>query len=117
MKQITFQNARRKNLAGDFYKADSNKVIIMMHGFTGDKSEHGRFDKAADALYNNGYNVLNFDFSGSGESDDDFISVAREVDDLKYAINDIKNRGLKKIGLFGHSLGGLVCLKNTKSLY
>lgn len=111
MEKISFKNARGLNLVGDFYSADSDAIVIMSHGFTGDKSEWGRFDKTAEALNKQDYNVLNFDFSGSGESDDDSLSVDKQVDDLQSAIKYAQNRGLNEIGLLGLSLGGLISLK------
>jgi len=55
--------------------------------------------------------VLAFDFSGSGESDDDSLTVGKQVDDLNCAIKYVSDKGFKKIGLLGLSLGGLICLK------
>jgi len=112
MEKVNFKNSRDLNLVGKFYSANSDKAVIMSHGFTGDKSEWGRFDKIAEALKKANYNVLSFDFSGCGESDDDSITVEKEVDDLKHAIDFIKKRGYKEIGLFGHSVGGLISLRN-----
>ncbi|MBN1644698.1 alpha/beta hydrolase [Candidatus Woesearchaeota archaeon] len=112
MERVIFKNSRGLNLVGNLYSASSKTIIIMSHGFTGDKSEWGSFDKIAEALHKENYNVLAFDFSGSGESDDDSLTVDKEVDDLKSAIKYVKSRGFTKIGLFGHSLGGLVSLKN-----
>jgi pimeloyl-ACP methyl ester carboxylesterase len=83
----------------------------MSHGFTGDKSEWGRFDKVAEALNQSGFNVLTFDFSGSGESDDDSLTVDKQIDDLNSAIKFVKSKDYKRIGLFGHSLGGLISLR------
>ncbi|MBZ9569768.1 alpha/beta hydrolase [Patescibacteria group bacterium] len=83
----------------------------MAHGFTGDKSEWGRFDKTAEAFNEAGYNVLAFDFSGSGESDDDSLTVGKQVDDLNCAIKFVLDKGFEDIGLLGLSLGGLVSLK------
>ncbi|MBR9705664.1 alpha/beta hydrolase [Candidatus Pacearchaeota archaeon] len=111
MEKVTFKNSRDLRLVGDFYKADSNLGIVMCHGFTGDRHELGKLDKLAYALNNKGFNVLNFDFSGSGESDDDSLTVSKQIDDLKCAVKYIKGQGIKKIGLYGHSLGGLVCFK------
>jgi len=34
--------------------------IIMVHGFKGDKDEHGRFVKIAQILANNGFCVVNY---------------------------------------------------------
>jgi len=106
-----FENSRCQSLIGNFYTSNSELIVIMSHGFTGDKSEWGRFNKIAKMLNDSGYNVLTFDFSGCGESEDDTLTVKKQVDDLKSAIRFVKLKGYKKIGLFGHSLGGLISLK------
>lgn len=111
MEKVNFKNSRRLNLVGHFYRSDSGAVIILTHGFTGDKSELGRFDNTAAAFHTVGYNVLTFDFSGSGESDDDSLTVEKQVDDLESAIQYVTDRGLTRIGLLGLSLGGLVSAK------
>lgn len=111
MEKVNFKNSRNLNLVGNLYPADSNSIIIMAHGFTGDKSEWGRFAPTAEVLNKAGYNVLVFDFSGSGESDDDSLTVGKQVDDLNCAIKYVSDKGFKKIGLLGLSLGGLVSLK------
>lgn len=111
MKRVTFKNSRGLTLVGHLYTSESDSVIIMSHGFTGDKSEWGRFDKVAEALNQLGFNVLTFDFSGSGESDDDSLTVDKQVGDLNSAIKFVKSKGYSRIGLFGHSLGGLISLK------
>ncbi len=111
MERVVFKNSRNQSLVGHLYTSDSKSIIIMSHGFAGDKSEWGRFDKVAESLNQSGYNVLTFDFSGCGESDDDTLTVDKQVDDLKSAIKFVKSRSYQKIGLFGHSLGGLISLK------
>lgn len=111
MEKVSFKNSRNLNLVGNLHSADSNSIIIMAHGFTGDKSEWGRFDKTAEAFNEAGYNVLAFDFSGSGESDDDSLTVGKQVDDLNCAIKFVLDKGFEDIGLLGLSLGGLVSLK------
>jgi len=83
----------------------------MSHALANDKSERGKLNKVAEKLNQIGYNVLTFDFSGCGESEDDTLTVGKQVDDLKSAINFSKSLGYSKIGLFGHSLGCLVSLK------
>jgi esterase/lipase len=111
MEKVNFKNSRNLNLVGNLYSVDSDSIIVMAHGFTGDKSEWGRFDKTAEALNKTGYNVLAFDFSGSGESDNDSLTVGKQVDDLNCAIKFVLDKGFKEIGLLGLSLGGLISLK------
>lgn len=114
MKKIKFENSRGRKLVGNYREADSDAAIVMSHGFTGDKTEWGYFDTVAEALNEAGYNVLTFDFSGSGESNDDPITVEKEEDDLNSAIEYLEGRNhIERIGLYGHSLGGLVSLRNN----
>ncbi|QPA29950.1 alpha/beta fold hydrolase [Anoxybacillus caldiproteolyticus] len=87
----------------------------MAHGFTSDKNSNGRFNILANAFTKAGFSVLTFDFSGCGESDDDRLTLEKEVDDLKSAIQFVKSRGYQTIGLYGHSLGSLICLKSYTS--
>jgi putative redox protein len=112
MEKVKFENSRGQKLVGNYHGADSNIGIVMSHGFTGDKHEWGYFDKASEALNKAGYNVLTFDFSGGGESNKSPITAEKEVQDLEAAISYIQSRGVKTIGLYGHSLGGYVSLKN-----
>lgn len=111
MTKIRFQNARGLTLVGNFHKVSLEKVVIMCHGFTGDKSEWGWFDQVAQSLYETGFSVLAFDFSGCGESDDDSLAVHKQVSDLASAIEWVQSQGFTAIGVLGHSLGGLVALR------
>ena len=111
MEKIILKNKRNLNLVGDFHKADSNKLIILAHGFLENRQESGRFEKVAEVLNKEGFNVVKFDFAGSGESDNEDMCVKNEVEDLDFIINYYKNKNYK-IGLLGFSLGGYVSLKN-----
>jgi alpha-beta hydrolase superfamily lysophospholipase len=105
--KVEFQNSRGLKLVGVLDEASKEKIVIMSHGFTGDKDEHGRFVKTAQALVEAGFSVLRFDFAGSGESEAETITVQKQVEDLKSAVEFVKSKGYTKIGLLGHSLGGL----------
>lgn len=112
MERITFKNSRNLTLVGHLYPSTSESIIIMCHGFMSSKYSKGRFERLAVAFNKSGYSALAFDFSGCGESDDDILTVEKEVDDLKSAILFVKSKGYKKIALYGHSLGTLICLKS-----
>jgi len=84
----------------------------MTHGLASNKHELGRFDKLAELLNKQGFNVLSFDFSGSGESDNAILKVKDQIDDLKYAIKLMRKKGLNQIGLLGYSLGSYVAAQN-----
>lgn len=109
MEKIIIKNSRKLKLAGDLYTSDSDKIIIMCHGFGYDRHEKiSKFDKIAENFNRVGYNVLSFDFSGVGESDNDSLTVAKEIDDLQSVIKFIKAKNYQRIILFGASLGGLI---------
>ncbi len=111
MEKITFKNSRGLSLVGNFYYSKSKSIVILSHALANDKSERGKLDAVAEKLNGSGFGVLAFDFSGCGESDDDTLTIEKEVDDLKSAIDFVKSKGYKKIGLFGHSIGALVSLR------
>lgn len=71
----------------------------------------GRFEVYARHLNEKGIAVLAIDFAGCGESDDDLITVDKEVEDLASAIRWVQSQGYQRIGLYGNSLGGRICLK------
>lgn len=96
MERVTFKNKSGLNLVGDLHKANSEKIIILAHGFTNNRSSQKRFDRLAESLTANQFNVLKFDFSGCGESDPAIIELEQEVEDLKSAINYVKEKGYKK---------------------
>ena len=109
--QVDFQNSLGLRLRGDLLRAGPDAVVVMAHGFTSDRRSRGRFVRLADALREEGYSSLRFDFSGCGESDDDSLTLAKQVDDLGAALAFAGSKGFRRIALYGHSLGGLVCLR------
>ena len=111
MKKIRFNNTRGLKLVGNFWKGNTDLGIVMAHGFTGSKEQYGKFTHIATVLNNAEFNVLSFDFSGCGESEDDIIDISREVEDLEAAVEWMKNQGMEEIGLLGLSQGGTICLE------
>jgi uncharacterized protein len=100
-------------LAAIMHEAGSNDVIVMAHGFTGHKSEAGwLFTKTARLFASRGFNVLRFDFSGSGDSEGDFseMSPLTEMEDLNAVIDWTYQNGADHVGLLGLSLGGAVSI-------
>jgi len=107
--KINFKNSRGLNLVGVLHLPNekTNKIIILAHGFTSNKGRV-RYIEIGNALTREGYAFLRFDFCGSGESDEDEITVKNQIDDLKSAIKFVKDKGYVSIGLLGESLGGLI---------
>ncbi|MBI3290124.1 alpha/beta hydrolase [Candidatus Microgenomates bacterium] len=109
--RIDFKNSGGLDLVGEFLPAEGGVIVVMVHGLTGDRHEGGRFDKAAQVLNSSGFNVFRFDFSGCGESDDDNLTIEKQVDDLKCVLAYVKSRGLVDVALLGLSLGACVCAR------
>ena len=111
MERLTFNNSKNLTLVGNLYPSEGDSIIIMCHGFLSNRYSRGRFERLIKVLNRSGINAFTFDFSGCGESEDENLKVENEVDDLKSAITFMKSKGYKKIALYGHSLGTLVCLR------
>lgn len=111
MKTINIESTHGINLAADFHESDSDKVIIMLHGFGGDRHHFGAFDKLAVVYNEAGFNVLCLDMSGHGESSDAPIEFDQWEDDLVMVVSKVYEMGMKSIGLLGFSLGGLTALR------
>lgn len=86
----------------------SPKAVILCHGFTGSKGNKAGW---AEELAKD-FTVLRFDFSGHGESDGKLedITLTALLGDARSAIEFMKKRGAKSVGIAGHSLGGSVTI-------
>lgn len=109
--KIVFKNSEGLNLIGilNVPKEQTDTIIVLAHGFTSNK-DRNRYIEISKSLVKEGYAFLRFDFGGSGESDENEITVKNQIDDLKSAINFVKDKKYRKIGLIGESLGGLIVL-------
>jgi pimeloyl-ACP methyl ester carboxylesterase len=107
MELISFQSDDRE-LRGELFSGSKKTAIILLHALTWDRHDGERFDLLAQSLYEDGYSVLLFDFSGSGESADAGITVAKWVEDYKAAINFLESRNFEIQGVVARSLGGLI---------
>ena len=116
-KKVLIPNGDRNDLHGVFYFASEDNplnrppILIMCHGFTGDKYEWGRFPKTAKALNKESFDVLVFDFSGSGENKREPINLNKQASDLENVYLWVKNQGYSKIAVLGLSFGGQTVLK------
>ena len=88
-------------------------LLILAHGFAGNKDENGLFTAARDYFSGCGFSVLRFDFRGCGENDDSFRAT-RLVDlqsDLEavvaYARSLITH---SRLGLISFSLASAVSI-------
>jgi len=116
-KKVLIPSTIGNELHGVFFIASEENnsikspILIMCHGFTGDKYELGRFPETAKALNKEGYDVLIFDFSGSGENKREPITLSKQAKDLENVYNWVQNQGYSRIAVLGLSLGGSTVLK------
>ena len=84
-------------------------VVIQMHGFSGNKG--GMHELIADKLVKKNIASVRFDFNGHGESEGLFqnMTVPNEIEDAKAVYDYVASLPFaSKIGLLGHSQGGVV---------
>jgi len=102
MKRVTFGDG----LVGNLYERQSDTVIIMSHGFRGEKTEGLRFTYLAERFKQD---VLTIDYLGCGESKDAILTPENQLESLEAAL-DIMN-DYPNIILFGHSIGAYFSIK------
>ena len=111
MERVNFRNPRGLALVGTRYEVPSDTIVLLVHGFASDRRSSGRFEYIARCLNDAGLAAFAFDFSGCGESDDDPLLIAHEVEDLRAALALAEGWGYRVIVMWGNSLGGRVCLE------
>lgn len=100
-------------LIGMLHETDSKKLVILCHGFTGNKVEAKRiFVEAGRAFAAEGISAFRFDFYGSGDSDGDFADtlLSHNIANLKDAMAWCRERGYEKTAVLGLSMGGATAI-------
>jgi len=101
----------RLDVPAGFDSNDTTTFIVFCHCFTCSKETITTF-RLSRLLAEKGYAVLRFDFTGLGNSEGDFSSstFSSTRDDLKSAVNFLKDNYRPPSFLMGHSLGGTTAL-------
>ncbi|XP_044496157.1 uncharacterized protein YqkD-like isoform X3 [Mangifera indica] len=83
--------------------------VIYCHGNSGCRADA---NEAAVTLLPSNITVFTLDFSGSGLSDGDYVSLGwHEKDDLKVVVSYLRNnKQISRIGLWGRSMGAVTSL-------
>lgn len=119
--QIELQIPSEKSLLQGFmYKANGaakHPTLLLLHGFPGNE----RNLDLAQVVRSKGWNVIYFNYRGSWGSEGNF-SFANCVQDVVNVVSfckkftDSLQIDTSNIVLFGHSMGGWVCLKALEQL-
>jgi uncharacterized protein len=108
---VSFRNTYGDTLAGVLSEPDkpNGKGVVLLHCFTCTK-HHRILRNLSSSLSAAGFTALRFDFSGNGEStgkleESDYTKM---IGDVKEAVSLLRKRGMKKIGVAGHSMGAML---------
>jgi dipeptidyl aminopeptidase/acylaminoacyl peptidase len=84
-----------------------DSAVIVLHGYPTDKGDM----LARSKFLVDDFNLLLIDFRYFGQSEGSFTSVgAQEVEDLAAAVRYLEGKGMRKIGVYGISMGAAVGL-------
>lgn len=89
---------------------NAKKIVVMYHGFTGNKTEHnGHFRNLARLLAKVGVASIRMDYHGNGESDGEFsdFTFLDALDDAKRILEYAHGvEGIEEVAILGFSFGG-----------
>ena len=109
IKHIELVNEWGKTLRGylDMPENFNGELIVMFHGFTGNKSEHAyHFRNISRIMSKEGFASMRLDFSGNGESDGEFKDFTFDTlySEAKQMIDFALNYQGVKVIKFGKAL-------------
>ena len=94
---------------------EKTKLVVLVHGFAGDRNENGFFTTIASELARAGLIAARYDCRGTGESTGSYAksSVKQHAEDLKVIIKSLTQAGTiafdpQQISLIGFSLGAAI---------
>ncbi|MEI7555675.1 alpha/beta fold hydrolase [Candidatus Chlorohelix sp.] len=108
--EFTFLTRDKLKLQGWFIPAENSKAtIIIAHGYAGSKVPDIQH---AEWLRQGGYNVFMFDFRGHGRSEGSNGTSMAYIEriDLHAAVDWLLNRGERRIGVIGFSMGAAAAI-------
>ena len=111
--KIIFKNGKNQELSGRLYipEKEGSKCVIFSHGLFSSRDGY-KITRLAGDIVSEGFFLLAFDFSFSGESGSNIadISIRQEVDDLGSAVAFMRSAGADDIHLMGSSMGAAVTI-------
>lgn len=112
--KFEFKNLNGDSLSGYLEQPGSGRsrgVALFAHCFSCGKNVLAA-SRVSRELRDRGFTVLRFDFTGLGESEGDFADTnfSTNVEDLRAAIDALRQENMAPEILIGHSLGGAAVL-------
>lgn len=113
-REFVFKNNSGETLSGVLEEptaGPSSGVALFAHCFSCGKNVLAA-SRVSRGLRERGFTVLRFDFTGLGDSEGEFADTnfSTNVDDLRAAINAMRQENMAPEILIGHSLGGAAVL-------
>jgi len=110
---VHFYNHEGEKLSGTLHLDDppAECGVVFGHCFT--CSRHTRIIRqACNELAEAGILALRFDFSGNGQSEGEFSAsnYSKQIADMQAAADVIAEKGARRIGLAGHSMGAVIAV-------
>ncbi|MEM1878900.1 MAG: alpha/beta fold hydrolase [Desulfurococcaceae archaeon] len=98
-------------LRGWLVRGSSEKIVVLLHGYTSSKWDEGYIKPALEVLTKANYSVLALDLRAHGESGGDYTTLGlKESDDIVEVVNELRRRGFSRIALYGYSMGASTSL-------
>ncbi|MEW6748740.1 MAG: alpha/beta fold hydrolase [Candidatus Micrarchaeota archaeon] len=111
--EITFEGPDGEPLSGYIEEPaePTGKGVVLLHCFLCTK-HHRIMRNLASSLTQHGFTTLRFDFAGNGKSGGKLeeTTYTRMIGEVKEAVSFLEKRGIKHIGVAGHSLGAMIGL-------
>ena len=111
---LDLTNKRGQKLKCSYYKPVGRSIpreipcVVYCHCNSGSRCDA---NEAVALLIPCGIAVLALDFSGSGHSDGEYVTLGvREVDDVEEAIKFLRSKSTSHIAMWGRSMGAVICL-------
>jgi fermentation-respiration switch protein FrsA (DUF1100 family) len=110
--EVAFPSRDGLTLRGWFILAASPRgTVIFCHGHAGSMDPDLKY---APAFHDRSYNVLMFNFRAHGGSDGHLVGMGSlEQQDLLGAVDWLRERGFKRLGVLGFSMGGRVAISTA----
>ena len=110
---LTFQDSAGHRVSAVLATPDiaTDRIVLLCHGFLSNKNSTTN-KTLTRLLPQEGISTFRFDFFGQGESEGPFelITLTTALDQALSALELIRGRGYRRIGLMGSSFGGLVAI-------